>query len=226
VLFQQVIAAARNGLEPYSSAMTDFGRMAGSHILAQLQASADMPVMSLVVRSKRSYFRVTFDPKVDLQARKYKPIPIFKPALPEDLLQKAEIARILLDPRRPIMSLITVLDQVFQLDDPEGEISRMFEDIANLDPVFVLEHVAQALERAGQPEFAARIRQVEFQKAFVEAAQFKAAQQAAAGPGPQGGPGPGPSAETGATSATGGGEGRPGQGQPSEGGSSLGLLGQ
>jgi hypothetical protein len=224
VLPQRVIAAARNGLEPYSSAMTDFERMAGGHILAQLQTDSNWPVLSLVVRSKRSYFRVEFDPKTDLQERKYKPIPIFKPALPEDLLQKAEIARILLDPRRPIMSLITVLDQVFQLDDPEGEIGRMFEDIANLDPVFVLEHVAQALEKAGQPEFAARIRQVEFQKAFVEAAQFKAVQAQAAGPAP--GAGPGPSAETGATSATGGGEGRPGQGQASEGGSNLGLLGQ
>ncbi len=223
ILFQQVIAAARNGLEPYGSAMTDFGRMAGSHILAQLQATKDLPTMSLVVRSRRSYFRIEFDPKVDLEARKYKPVPVFKPALPEDLLIKAQIARILLDPRRPIMSLVTVLDQVFQLEDPEGEIWRMFEDIANLDPVFVLEHVAQALERAGQPEFAARIRQVEFQKAFVEAAQLKQLQGAQmATEAAQAGPGP----ETGAPSATGGGQPRPGQGQAGEGGSELGLLGE
>ena len=118
------------------------------------------------------------------------------------------------------MSLITVLDQVFQLDDPEGEISRIFEDIANLDPVFVLEHVAQALEKAGQPEFAARIRQVEFQKAFAEDVRNRQMAMAAES---MAQPGPGP--ETGAPSATGGGQPRPGQGQPSEGGSNLGLLG-
>ncbi len=222
ILFQQVIAAARNGLEAYNSGLTDFGRMAGSHMLAQLQEAKNLNTLSLDVRSRRSYFRIEFDPKTDLQPRKYKPMPVFKPALPEDLLIKAQIARILLDPRRPLMSLTTVLDQVFQLDDPEGEIERIFEDIANLDPVFVLEHVAQALEKAGETEFAARIRQVEFQKAFVEEMQFKqmqaASQAAEAGP-----PGPGP--ETGAPSATGGGQPRPGQGQPSEGGSNLGLLG-
>lgn len=219
ILFQQVIAAARNGIEAFNTGMTDFGRMAGSHILAQLQEAKDLPTMSLVVRSRRSYFRIEFDPKVDLEVRKYNPFPVFKPALPEDLLIKAQIARILLDPRRPLMSLTTVLDQVFQLEDPEGEIERIYEDIGNLDPVFVLEHVAQALEKAGQPEFAARIRQVEFQKAFVEEMQFRQMQGAAEAV--QAGPGP----ETGAPSATGGGQPRPGQGQPSEGGSGLGLLG-
>ena len=220
ILFQQVIAAARNGIEAYNVGLTDFGRLMGSHVLAQLQASKNLPTMSLVVRSRRSYFRVEFDPKADLGIRKYKPLPIFKPALPEDLLIKAQIARILLDPRRPLMSLITVLDQVFQLDDPEGEISRIFEDIANLDPVFVLEHVARALEKAGQHEFAARIRQVEFQKAFAEDVQNRQMAMAAES---MAQPGPGP--ETGAPSATGGGQPRPGQGQPSEGGSNLGLLG-
>jgi hypothetical protein len=205
-MLQQILHAALNALEPFSSGLKSFGQLAGSHILAQLQASKDLPRLDLVSRSGRSYFRIDFDP-ASLGDRKYKPIPIFKISLPQDLQMKAQVARILLDPRRPIMSLVTVLDQVLEYDDPEGEIKRMFADIANLDPIIVLERVATALEEEGEVEIANRIRQTEFQQAFVKEAQFRAISAQIAGP----------SAETGATTATGGNEQvREGQGQAGE----------
>ena len=208
VALQQTLHTALNALEPYSTGMQDFGRQVASHILEQLKGATDIGVLSLVGRSGRSYFRLEFDPKEDLDERKYKPVPVFKPSLPEDMFIKAQTARILLDPRRPVMSLVTVLENVLQLDDPEGEIDRIFADIADLDPVIVLERVAKVLEEEGEAEIAERIREKEFQAKFIQDLQFRQ-MLAAAGVQQM----PGPSAETGAPTATGGGIGRPGQGQ-------------
>ncbi len=218
VLWQQVVHAALNALEPFSSGMVNFGSQVGGHILEQLKVAKTGP-LDLVARTNRSYFRVEFDPKVDLQKRRYKPKPVFKPALPEDFLMKAQVARILLDPRRPIASVTTVLDRVLQWEDPEGEIQRMMADIANLDPVILLERVADMLEKEGEPELAARIRQEEFRSAWVKDYQFKQMQaqsEATAGPPP----------ETGATTATGGLTGREGQGQPERTSGGIGVTGE
>ena len=225
-LFQQVINAARHGLEPYTHGMVDFGTLMGSHLLAQFQEDKNLKPLSLVVRSKRTYFRLEFDPSKDLMDRKYRPYPVFKPALPEDMLMKAQVARYLLDPKCPVMSLVTVLDEVFMLEDPEGEIYRMLEDVGNRDPIILLERLAQAFEDAEQPQFAMQLRQREFQQAFQMEMQTKQMLQAAQGPGPEQGGAPGMRPETGAASATGGGQGRPGQGQPSEGPSDMGQLGE
>jgi hypothetical protein len=219
ILFQQVIQAALNALEPFMSGVVAFGGRMGSSLLEQMKAKKDIGAMSLVARTNRSYFRIEFDPKTELQERRYKPLPVFKPSLPEDFLMKAQVARILLDPRRPIASLTTVLDRVLQWEDPEGEIQRIFADIANLDPVIVLERVAQALDEEGEKEIAARIRQQEFQAAFVKETQFRQFQAQA-----EATPGPGP--ETGATTATGGLGGRQGQGQPEQAGGGIGVLGE
>ena len=221
VLFQQVIHAALNALEPFSSGMGTFGSQVASHILEQLKVS-DVGTLSLAVRSSRSYFNIEFDPKVDLGRRKYRPFPVFSPSLPEDMMMKAQVARILLDPRRPVASLVTVIDRVFQWEDPEGEESRIFADIANLDPVIVLERIAQALEEEGLPEIAERIRTEEFRANWIKDLQFKQMQAAAGVEGALPGPGP----ETGAVTATGGLTGRPGQGQAAEPGGGVGVTGE
>jgi len=179
-------------------------------------------VLSLTGRSSRSYFRIEFDPKEELK-RKYKPLPVFKMALPEDMLIKAQTARIMLDPRQPIMSVVTVLDTILHVDDPEGEVKRMFADIADRDPVIILERVADALEEDGQPHIAARIRTQEFQKAFMQEVQFRQFMAAATGESVI----PGPSAETGSPSATGGpGFPRPGQGQAAQPSGGIGVMGE
>lgn len=221
ILFQQVIQAALNALEPFTSGVTAFGGRAGSSILEQLKAGK-FGILSLVARTSRSYFRIEFDPKADLKERRYKPMPVFKPALPDDMMMKAQVARILLDPRRPIASLTTVLDRVLQWEDPEGELQRIFADIANLDPVIVLERVAQSLDEEGEHEIAVRIRQTEFQQAFVKDAQFRQFQAQAQAATSMPGPGP----ETGATTATGGLGGRQGQGQGQEASGGIGVTGQ
>lgn len=204
IVLQQTINAALNSLEPFGSGLEDFGMMFQEHMLEQLR-TADIGTLSLVARgSNRSYVRMEFDPKSDLDDRKYSFVPIFKPAVPEDLMTKAQAATLLLNPRNPMMSIITVLQEVFQLEDPEGEMKRMLEDIANRDPVILLERIATILDEEGESDMADRIRQKEFQAKFAddvqqmqleaEKAQLEAATAQQQQPQPQPGtpvPGPG-----------------------------------
>lgn len=88
------------------------------------------------------------------------------------------------------MSLITVLENILQVDDPAAEIDRIWEDIANTDPVIVLEQIASALERLHEPELAARVRQNEFRTKMIEELQWRQ-QTGQMPPAPVPGPGKG-----------------------------------
>ncbi len=176
VLFQQMANAAMNSLDPYKSAMERFGTGMASSILEQLKvARGSIKAFTVVGKARsRSYFQMEFDPSQDLDLhRKYRPVPVFKPALPDDLALRINAARLALDPRKPILSLAYVLENILQVDDAQGEIDRIWEDIANTDPVIVLEQIADALERLNEPEIANRIRQNEFRTQFVQDLQFR-----------------------------------------------------
>ncbi len=186
VLFQQVANAALNSLEPYHDGMETFGQLVGTSILAQLQVAA--PALQPFILNGRtrshSYFSMEFDPKNDLDLhRKYKPIPVFKPALPDDLAIRIQAARLALDPRNPILSLRYVLENLIQVDDVQGEIDSRWEDLVNSDPIIALEQLADAAERAGEPQIAERLRQNEFRSKFAEEIQFR---QLTGGAGPTG----------------------------------------
>jgi len=178
VLFQQISNAALNALEPYHDAMELVGMLGGSATLEQMKAaSTSLKKFEVVTQTRsKSYFRIEFDPSVDLDShRKYKPVPVFKPALPDDLAVRINAARLALDPRRPILSLSYVLENILQVDDAQGEIDRMWEDIANGEPVIVLEQIAQALDRMNEPDIAQRIRENEFKAKFIEDLKFRQA---------------------------------------------------
>jgi hypothetical protein len=176
VMFQQMASAALNSLQPYKDGMERFGSAIGSSVLEQLKVSGSaINAFSVWGRSRsRSYFQLEFDPNKDLDVhRKYRPVPIFKPALPDDLALRINAARLALDPRKPILSLTYVLENILQVDDAQGEIDRIWEDIANTDPVIVLEQIADALERMNEPDIAQRIRQNEFRTKFIQDLQFR-----------------------------------------------------
>jgi hypothetical protein len=183
IFFQQVANAALNALEPYHDGMENFGTRIGTSILGQFQAASGIfkkfevaaPARASITR-RQSFFTIEFDPKTDLdRGRRYRPRPVFKPSLPDDLALRIQAARYALDPKRPVLSLMTVLENVLQIDDPAEEIDRMWADIANNDPVFVLEWAAQALEKQGEMEMAARLRTNEFRLAYTQEMQFRAA---------------------------------------------------
>lgn len=178
VLFQQVANAALNALNAYHSAMVQFGARAGESFLQQLQLSAGelkaFEVSAPGPSRNQSSFVIEFDPSRDLESkRRYRPKPVFKPALPDDLAVRINAAAMALNPQRPILSLISVLENIIQVEDPALEIDRMWEDMATRDPVIVLEQIAMALERVGEPELAERIRGNEFKAKFAEELQWR-----------------------------------------------------
>jgi hypothetical protein len=203
IALQQVLNSALNALEPFNDGMEQFGTRIGTSIIAQLQMSADeLKEFEVSVPERRqSFVSIQFSPKDDLiSGRKYRARPIFRPALPDDMHIRIQSARIAVDPARPVLSLITVLERIMQVEDPASEADRIWEDIANRDPVIVLEQIAQALERMGEQEFAERIRESEFKTRFIEDLQFR--QQTGSIPGAGGGAPPRSGPEAGAPGST------------------------
>ncbi len=188
ILHQQLLNAALNGIEPYQDGMQRFGTAGGTSLVAQMQrigSGLDKFKVSVPQRPN-SFFRVDedFDPKSDLETgRKYRVRPVFKPALPDDMAIRINTARIAIDPARPVLSLLTVLEKIVQVEDPQAEMDRMWEDAAERDPIIVLEQIANALDRIegeGNP-ISARIREAQFRTKFVEDLQFRQIQQSAGG---------------------------------------------
>lgn len=181
VLFQQMANAALNALEPYQDGMEEFGQRIGTSLLMQLkQAGPALKPFEILSRHSagssktQSYWVMEFDPKKDLAKQKrFRPRPVFKPALPDDLAVRINAARLALDPRRPILSLTTVLEHILQVEDPTDEIDRIWEDIANNDPVLVLEQISAALERLGETDLAQRIQEKQFRTAMIEELTFR-----------------------------------------------------
>ncbi len=180
ILHQQLLNAALNGIEPFQAGMQQFGSLGGSSLTAQMQrigSGLDKFTVSVPLRPN-AYFRVDedFDPATDLETgRKYRVRPVFKPALPDDMAIRINTARIAIDPARPVLSLLSVLEKIIQVEDPQAEMDRMWEDAAERDPVIVLEQIANALDRIegeGNP-LSARIREAQFRTRFVEDLQFR-----------------------------------------------------
>ncbi|KKN84471.1 hypothetical protein LCGC14_0289330 [marine sediment metagenome] len=182
VLLQQITNAALSSIEPYLAGPKEFGTRMGTTILAQMKKAAPIIGMFELQSStpKKTWFNIEFDPQTELdEARHYRPVPIMKPALPDDLTVRMTAARMALDPRRPMLSLMTVMEEILFVDDPTAEADRLWEDMAMQDPVIILEQMAMALERHGEKEMAARIRDQEFATKFVEEQKLRQITQGA-----------------------------------------------
>ena len=190
----QTVDIARNSLSPYDQGLKNFGTRFAQSMLAQMR-DAKPGVIELVTTSRaQDMIAVDFDPATDLGERQYKPVPRFEPALPADLALRAQTARLLLDPRNPVMSLETVLQRVFRHPDAQGEIRKIWKGIANTDPIVVLMQMVQALREDGQDELADLMETNLFRSKFVQDAQFRQIQNQLGTPGVlPGGEDPGPS---------------------------------
>jgi hypothetical protein len=201
ILFSQMTSAALNALEPYMSGLKQFGQRMGTSLLNQMQLAArELRPFSVSVPFKQNtFFSIEFDPVADMESgRKYRARPVFRPALPDDMHIRIQMARLALDPRRPILSLTTVLETILQKEDPQGEMDLIWEDLANQDPVLVLEQIAQALERFGEKEMAARMRESGMRARMIEDLKFRQI----TGTVPGGGAAPGMGPETGVPEST------------------------
>ncbi len=175
VLFEQMTNSALNSIEPYHNGGVQFGTLMGSSIMGQLQvAGREIGSFQLDAPTpKQTYFRVEFDPAMLDKTRHYRAIPVLKPALPDDLTVRMTAARMALDPRAPMLSLLTVMETILQIDDPMGEMDRIFEDMAQRDPVLLPEIMAQAFDRLNEPAMAARMRETEFEAQLIADLQLR-----------------------------------------------------
>lgn len=179
-LAAQVTDIALNGIDPFKQGLQAFGTQVSRSHMHQLRDS-DIDIVELVARSRgNTPIRIAFDTSV-LEEREFRLEPRFEPALPADLALKAQTARLLLDPRNPIMSLEDVLERVFRHPDSQGVKDRIFKDIAERDPLIVLMRIAEALKEEGEDDLAERIMETQFRAKFIEDAQFKQAQAALGG---------------------------------------------
>ncbi len=153
--------AALNSIEPFIFGHNSWATGSGQLIIDQLRTfkgkGAKISLaFSLDVGSggSKNFHRVEFDPAV----LKDIPRPLVKgeaePALPADMLERATIANTLVNGKRPLISRSTAQERILRIPDPARENERIWEDIAETDPVVIMEEIATALERRGKEDIA------------------------------------------------------------------------
>lgn len=154
---------ALNALEPYLSGHNSWASGVGQLIIDQVangQLDDKKSVMLSYQKvgsngnSRESFTRIEFEPK---SIKEYGRCVIkgeAEPALPVDMMERANIASILLNGRRPIVSRSTVQEDILRRPDPQRENDRIWEDTAQTDPIVVMEELALGLERLGKHELA------------------------------------------------------------------------
>ena len=91
-----------------------------------------------------------------------------KPALPDDLAVRVNIAAQLANPARPLASIQTIFDQVLEWDDAAREKKLLFDDIADLDPLVVMLRLQSRMIARGMPEVAKIFGDKAFMMAFAQ----------------------------------------------------------
>lgn len=199
----QIINLALNSLGPWSRAIDRWQVGVYQSVLRQLQDGKFH--LNLVGESNpRSYFEVSFEPgeierRYDLRVER-------TPSLPDDILQRTQIAQILKG--AGLASLRTIFDRVLNWEDPDGEVTKMFEDAANMVPSVVSARIVKALEVMGLQEFVPLAQNEAVIQEFMQMLQMQQLQQQAAmigGAGQQPSPQVGPPEQVNPISETGAG---------------------
>jgi len=186
-LNNQLVNAAMLVLRPFMAGMIAYYSWLFAELQQQFMAGKFTGIGFHGIDSKNTLFEFTYDS--EQQTKRYFGEIKLQPALPTDLAQKVEMARRLRDSRWPMASIQTIFDKILEWEDPDGEIDKIFDDMANQEPLVVLERMAQALDQRGLPEVAQVMRERGFKTKFMEELQMKGAVAAMGGMGGPGGPG-------------------------------------
>ena len=175
--------SAMNAIEPFHFGHRTWATRVGQLIVDQMAAGSFTKPISLsykrdVGAGTRTFFRMEFDPKSlkGLKDAGGKPMRILvaaeiEPALPVDMLERANIANVLTNNRRPLISRSTAQEKILKLPDPQRENERIWEDTAQTDPVVVMEEIAMALDRVGKSDVAKMFRDRQGQAMLMQALQ-------------------------------------------------------
>lgn len=197
----QIINLALNSLGPWSRALDRWQVGVYESVLRQLQ-EGKFKMELYGEANPKSYFAVSFEPG-DIQ-RRYQLRVERTPALPDDMVQRTQLAQILKG--AGLASLRTIFDRVLNWEDPDGEVEKMFEDAANMVPAIVSARIARALQVMGLDEFAPLAQNEAVIQQFMQALQMRQLQQQEAmlgAGGQQPSPSVGPPEQVNPTSETG-----------------------
>lgn len=183
-LRSQMENAALNALGPWVTAYNFWASENAQLMFNQLRKGSGRAFTVLAEGSDRRLFKVPFGPDavkevvyIEMKA---------KPALPDDLAVRVNIAAQLLNPARPMASIQTVFDRVLEWEDAEREKKLIFDDLADLDPVVVLLRLRSRMMAQGMEELADLFGERAFATAFIEKATQMQMMQSLSGAGMQG----------------------------------------
>jgi hypothetical protein len=186
-LRSQLENAALNAIGPWLEAYECWATEIAQSLMNQLHHNAGESFTVIAEGSGRRLMKIKFGPEmvkdvvyVEMKA---------KPALPDDLAVRVNIAAQLLNPARPMASLQTVFDQVLDWEDAEREKKLLFDDVADMDPIVVMLRIQARMVARGMPEIAKLFGDKAFVMAFAQQVmQARLVQQLQGGGQPGGGP--------------------------------------
>jgi len=165
-LHSQLENAAMNAVGPWLSAYEFWATEMAQSVLNQLHQNAGREFQVWAEGSNRRLFKVAFGPDavqeviyIEMKA---------KPALPEDLAVRVNIAAQLANPARPLASIQTIFDKVLEWEDAQREKELLFDDIADLDPIVVMLRLTNRMVERGLPEIAKIFGDKAFVMAFAQ----------------------------------------------------------
>lgn len=150
---------ALTSLEPYIDAQKEWASGMGQLILDQIALGGLSKKVKLTYSNEtstggRSYARIEFDPGILKQLGRLIVTGDIEPALPTDMMERAQIANLLTNGRRPLLSRSTTQERILKVPDPSGENDRIWNDIAETDPTVIMMEMAAAARRRGDEELA------------------------------------------------------------------------
>jgi len=165
-LRSQMENAALNSLGPWIEAYEFWGSEIAQSLMNQLYHKSGQAFTVIAEGSGRRLMKLEFGPEA-VQEAVYVEMKA-KPALPDDLAVRVNIAAQLANPARPLASIQTIFDQVLEWEDAAREKRLLFDDIADLDPIVVMLRLQSRMVARGMPEIAKIFGDKAFVMAFAQ----------------------------------------------------------
>jgi len=165
-LRSQMENAALNSLGPWIEAYEFWATEIAQSLMNQLYHKSGKEFTVIAEGSGRRLMKLNFGPDI-IQEVVYVEMKA-KPALPDDLAVRVNIAAQLANPARPLASIQTIFDQVLEWEDAEREKKLLFDDIADLDPIVVMLRLQSRMTARGMPEIAKIFGDKAFMMAFAQ----------------------------------------------------------
>ena len=150
-----------NNLQPWYEGIKQWSRGVADQVIRQLKANpGKFKKFSVIGRqSTGAYFNLVFDPKILKQTKRVYVVGEPNPSLPNDLMERLNMARMAVGRNVPLMGLRRVMDEILRRPDPETELDEITGDIVANDPVFLMQRALVWMQKNGMQEEAVLIQQ-------------------------------------------------------------------